>query len=102
MCLYFLDEMSLAAPWQVNLSRLKIKIRLFIDQELTHCKFYLIISRTPAMLICYKNLHSLVTKTHLVFELNLENLDLKIAVQFCIYLAFHKLLFRLHVKNTPY
>ena len=34
MCLYFLDEMSLAAARQVNLSRLKIKTRLFIDQEL--------------------------------------------------------------------
>ena len=29
---YFLDEMSLSAARQVNLSRLKIKTRLFVDQ----------------------------------------------------------------------
>ena len=34
MCLYFLDEMSLAAARQVILSRLKIKTRLFVNQEL--------------------------------------------------------------------
>ena len=33
-CLYFLDEMSLAAARQVNLSRLKVKTRLFVDQGL--------------------------------------------------------------------
>ena len=33
-CLYFLDEMSLAAERQVNLSRLKIKTRLFVVQGL--------------------------------------------------------------------
>ena len=36
-CLYFLDEMSLAAARQVNLSRLKIKTRLFVDQGLSQC-----------------------------------------------------------------
>ena len=36
--LYFLDEMSLAAAWQVNLSRLKLKTRLFVDQEITQTK----------------------------------------------------------------
>ena len=33
-CLYFLDEMSLAAERQVSLSRLKIKTRLFVEQGL--------------------------------------------------------------------
>ena len=33
---YFLDEMSLSAAQQVDLSRLKIKTRLFVDQQLTH------------------------------------------------------------------
>ena len=36
MCLYFLDEMSLYAARQVNLSRLKIKTRLFVDEGLPH------------------------------------------------------------------
>ena len=33
-CLYFLDETSFSAARQVNLSRLKIKTRLFVDQGL--------------------------------------------------------------------
>ena len=40
-CIYFLDEMSLAAAQLVHLSRLKIKTRLFVDPELPH------LSRTP-------------------------------------------------------
>ena len=35
MCLYFLDEMSLAAAQQVNLSRLNVKTCLFVDQTLS-------------------------------------------------------------------
>ena len=34
-CIYFLDEMSLAAAQLVHLSRLKIKPRLFVDQQPT-------------------------------------------------------------------
>ena len=34
-CLYFLDEMSLAAAQLVHLSRLKINTRLFLDQQPT-------------------------------------------------------------------
>ena len=30
----FLDEMSLTDAWQVNLSRLKIKTRIFVEQGL--------------------------------------------------------------------
>ena len=33
-CLYFLDELSLSAARQVDLSRLKLKTRLFVDHGL--------------------------------------------------------------------
>ena len=35
-CLYFLDEMSLAAALLVHLSCLKIKTRFFLDLQQTH------------------------------------------------------------------
>ena len=48
-CLYFLDEMSLSAAQQVDLSHLKMKTRPFLDQGLPLS--YLVLNNPRALLL---------------------------------------------------